>query len=89
MALGAQARDVLKLITWQGMKLVVVGMAMGLLASFAVTRVLASLLIGVSPNDFWTFGAIALLLVSVALLACYIPARKATKVDPINALRYE
>lgn len=89
MALGAQARDVLKLITWQGMQLVAVGMAIGLLASFAVTRFLASLLIGVSPNDFWTFGAIALLLILVALLACYVPARKATKVDPMNALRYE
>ncbi len=89
MALGAQSFDVLKLIAWQGMKLVMIGVGIGLLASFAVNRVLSSLLIGVGTADISTFAIIAFLLIAVAFIACYLPARKATKIDPLKALRYE
>ncbi len=89
MALGAQARDVLRMILKQGMALVLSGIALGLLASLALTRLLQTLLFGVQANDPLTFGLIALLLAIVALLACWIPARRATKVDPMIALRCE
>jgi putative ABC transport system permease protein len=89
LALGAQTSDVLKLVAIQGMKLALIGMALGLLASFALTRLMQSLLFGVGATDPLTFGVVVFLLATVALLACYLPARRATKVDPLVALRCE
>jgi putative ABC transport system permease protein len=89
LALGAQTRDVLRLVIRQGMRLALIGTSFGLLGAWSVMRLMKSLLFGVSATDPLTFAAIALLLVSVALLACWIPARRATKVDPIIALRCE
>jgi putative ABC transport system permease protein len=89
MALGAQGRDVLKLIVGKGMLLTVIGIALGLLGAFGITRVMQALLFDVSATDWVTFTAVATLLAFVGLLAAAIPARRATKVDPLVALRYE
>jgi len=89
LALGAPTASVLKLVLWQGMKLIVTGVGLGLLAALALTRLLQSLLFGVRATDPLTFVSIALLLFLVALLACWIPARRAAKVDPMIALRCE
>ena len=87
LALGAGGREVLKLIIGQGMKLALVGVAVGALGALALTRLMSGLLFSVSPTDPWTFASIAALLLAVALLACWLPARRATKVDPLIALR--
>ncbi len=89
LALGAQVSDVLKMILGQGMVVIGVGLVLGLAAAFALMRLLRSLLFGVGENDPLTFAAITLVLLFVALIACYIPARRATKVDPLVALRSE
>jgi predicted permease len=89
MALGAETLDVLKLVVGEGMLLTLIGMVIGIAAAFGLTRFLSDLLYGVSAIDPLTFGAIALLLIGVALLACWLPARRATKVDPMIALRCE
>ncbi len=89
MALGAQAGDVLRLILRQGILLTAIGMAIGLAGAFVLTRLMTTLLFGVTPTDAATFTVVSLALFAVALLACYIPARRATKVDPVVALRYE
>jgi predicted permease len=89
MAMGAQTGRVLGLVVGQGMRLAAAGLVLGLIVAFAAMRVLSSLLFGVSAHDPLTFGGVSLVLALAAVLACYIPARRATKVDPIIALRYE
>jgi putative ABC transport system permease protein len=89
MALGANQTDVMKMITRQGMRLAATGLVIGLLLALALAQVLSSLLIGISGYDVTTFVLVPALLAAVALVACYLPARRATKVDPLVALRYE
>ena len=89
MALGAQRSDVMRMTIGQGLRLVLMGVAIGLAGAFVLTRVMSTLLFGVSPTDPLTFISISTVLVSVALLASYVPALRATRVDPMFALRYQ
>jgi len=89
MALGAQSRDVLRLIVGKGLVLTLIGVAVGLPGAFGVTRVMRTLLFGISATDWVTFTGVATLLILVGVLAAAIPARRATKIDPLVALRYE
>ncbi|HLW44459.1 MAG TPA: FtsX-like permease family protein, partial [Candidatus Acidoferrales bacterium] len=89
MALGAQPKDVMRLVLGQGVRIVMIGLAIGMVASLVLTRLMSNLLFGIGANDPLTFIAVAILLAFVALLACYLPARRAMRVDPIVALKYE
>jgi len=89
MVLGAQTGDVLGMVMKQGAGMVVIGLIAGLITAFLLTRLMASLLFGVAPTDAATFASVTVVLALVALAACYIPARRATEVDPMQTLRYE
>jgi ABC-type antimicrobial peptide transport system permease subunit len=89
MALGAQTRDVFRLIGREGLVLVLMGIGIGLAGALSLTRLMSSLLFGVSSTDATTFAAVPAVLAAVALLACYLPARRAARVDPTVALRYD
>ena len=89
MALGAQRFDVLRMVLEDGARMTMVGAAIGLVAALALTRLMASMLFGVRPTDPITFGLVAVVLCGIALLASYVPARRAANVDPMVALRYE
>jgi ABC-type antimicrobial peptide transport system permease subunit len=89
MALGAQTADVLRLVVGQGVRLVLAGLIIGIILAFALTRVLVSLLYEVKPTDPVIFVAVSLLLAAIALLACWLPAQRATRIHPMDALRYE
>jgi len=88
-AIGAQPRDVFRMVIGQGMMLAMIGVAFGLVGAFGLTRLMTTMLFGVEPTDPATFVSIAVLLTAVALVACYIPGRRAAKVNPLIALRYE
>jgi ABC-type antimicrobial peptide transport system permease subunit len=89
MAVGADSRGILRLILGRGLKLAILGLAIGLAATFAFTRVLASQLFEISPHDPWVLTSVSLLMLGVTVAACYLPARRATKVDPATTLRSE
>jgi ABC-type antimicrobial peptide transport system permease subunit len=89
MALGAQQRDVLRLVVWRGLALAVVGVVIGLVGAVALTRLMQGVLYGVEPTDPFTFGAAAVGLLAIAVLASWLPARRAASVDPAVAIRYE
>jgi ABC-type antimicrobial peptide transport system permease subunit len=89
MAFGASSGSILQLVAGQGLKLSALGIALGLLAAFAVTRVMSTMLVGVSPTDPLTFASIAAFFLGVTALACWIPARRAARLDPVQALREE
>ena len=89
MALGAQRRDVMRLVLGEGVKMALVGVAAGMAAAFGLTRLMANQLFGVTAHDPLTFAEVAMVLMLVALVACYIPARRAMRVDPVAALRCE
>ena len=89
MAIGAQPRDVFKMILGQGMILALIGIGVGLVAAYLLTRLMTAMLFNVTPTDPATFAVIAVILATVALLACYLPGRRATKVEPVVSLRYE
>jgi putative ABC transport system permease protein len=89
LALGAEPRDILRMVLHQGLALIVVGIVLGVAVSFGLARFLASQLWGVSASDPWTFAAVVVAILSAGLAACFFPARRATQVDPVTALRYE
>jgi len=89
MALGAQRLDVLSMVLADGARMTFVGVAIGVVSALGLTHLMANMLFGVRPTDPITFGAVAVLLCSVAMFACYLPARRAMRVDPLVALRYE
>jgi ABC-type antimicrobial peptide transport system permease subunit len=89
MALGASPRDVIGMVLSQGIRLTAAGVVAGMVGALVMTRAIAALLYGVGPRDPWTLIGLSATLTAVALFACYIPARRATRVDPIRALRYE
>jgi putative ABC transport system permease protein len=88
-ALGASSRDVLRMVLGQGLRITLIGVTIGLAAAFGFTRLITAMIYGVGTTDPITFASVAILLSGVALFACYIPARRAMRVDPIVALRYE
>jgi putative ABC transport system permease protein len=89
MALGAEPRDILKMVLRQSVGIVAIGLALGFAAAFAGTRAIADLIVGIKPTDPLTFVTVIVLLSAIALVACWIPARRATRVSPLTALRYE